>query len=143
MRSFEGPVSNKTKADAKAKRARRFAIRLAPDLGFLCGVLSQIAQRVAAETGAPVPPMVGFLPQLVRRGFQTPYHFALSRDLPSASRPDIQNAYQAIAGYIEPNASDDWTNIRDKLEKAQTQLMFTDLSTDEIEEILVKNIKIT
>src|SRR5690606_2629599 len=43
----EGAVARPTRPDGKAKRARRFALRVAPDFGFLCGVLSQISQKLA------------------------------------------------------------------------------------------------
>ena len=63
--------------------------------------------------------MLQFLPQLVRRGYATPYHFALSRDLPSASRVDIHQAYVNVAQRLQRSAADDWSTIRDKLLVAQ------------------------
>jgi hypothetical protein len=128
----EGVVARATKADTKAKHARRFSIRLAPDLGFLCGVLSQIAQKTSADIGEPFPPMVGFLGQLIRRGYQTPYHFVLSRDLPNASRPDVQNAYEAVVGDLDRQPADDLEVIRHKLNTAQVSLLFTDVNVEEL-----------
>ncbi len=126
----EGEVARPTKRDPKAKRARRFSIRLAPDLGFLCGVLNQIAKRIAQDQGQVPPPMTGFLGQLVRRGFQTPYHFALSREIPNASRPIVQLHYEAVASRLDRRPTDDWEAVREKLAHAEAALAFGDLSMD-------------
>jgi hypothetical protein len=128
----EGVVARATKADVKAKRARRFSMRLAPDLGFLCGVLNQVVQKTSADIGEPSPPMVGFLGQLIRRGYQTPYHFVISRDLPNASRPDVQHAYEAVAGDLDRQPADDLDTIRQKLNTAQASLVFTDFNVEEL-----------
>ncbi|MDN2583881.1 DEAD/DEAH box helicase, partial [Aquibium sp. ELW1220] len=121
----EQNVKRPTKPDRKAKRARRFALRVAPDLGYLCGVLSQVAQRLAAETGSPMPPMVGFLPQLMRYGFPTPYHFALWRDNGRDSRRAMRAAFDKLEGDLNRIWSDDWNAVRDKLETAQMKAMFS------------------
>ena len=68
--------------------------------------------------------MLQFLPQLVRRGYASPYHFALSRDLPLASRVQIHHAYVELAGGLQRSASDDWNVIRDKLLIAQLNFGF-------------------
>jgi superfamily II DNA/RNA helicase len=127
IKGNEGAVSRPTEVDVKAKRARRFSLRLAPDLGFLCGLLNQVAQRAAADAGDSPPPMVGFLGQLVRRGFPTPYHFALSRDVGSVSRPDIQSRYRLIAEYLHRDPADDWPTIREKLTRAQMEFAISEL----------------
>lgn len=126
----EGAVKRPTKADAKAKRARRFALRVASDLGFLCGVLSQIAQKTTAETDVAAPAMVGFLPQLTRHGFETPYHFALSRDGEQSSRSVVRDAFNALEADIQRLPSDDWNAVRTKLEAAQIKSMF---STEDVD----------
>jgi superfamily II DNA/RNA helicase len=121
-------VKQPTRADAKAKHARRFALRLAPDLGFLCGVLAQVATKQEAEAGNAPPPMLQFLPQLVRRGYATPYHFALSRSTPSASRVTVQESYGAVAPHLQRSAADDWNVIQENLRDAQVKLAFNGLS---------------
>lgn len=112
----EGAVKYPTKADKHAKRARRFAIRLAPDIGFLCGVLAQAAQKLNESSGTPVPPMVTFLPQLTRQGFPSPYHFALSRSLETTARPTVAEAFKKVEGKLERSPSDDFEQVRTKLE---------------------------
>ena len=121
----EGIVKRPTVADPKAKRARRFSLRLAPDLGFLCGVMNQVAIKIAEENGAPPPAMIGFLPQLVRRGFATPYHFAIYKDNTIFSRPQVHQGFERLSPHIVPEADDDWAVIRDKVENATAILMFT------------------
>ena len=120
-------VKQATRADAKAKHARRFSLRLAPDLGFLCGVLGQVATKHEAEAGKAPPPMLQFLPQLVRRGFATPYHFALSRSMPSASRVAVQESYGAVVPHLQRSAADDWNAVQEKLREARLKLAFDDL----------------
>ena len=127
----EGPVKRPTAPDRKAKRARRFALRLAPDLGFLCGVLTQVARKIAADRAQPVPPMVEFLPQLVRRGYQTPFHYALSRDSPSDLRVMIHAAYESIQSDLERSPMDTWDIVRNKLSAALIHGLFDDLTGDE------------
>lgn len=123
----EVAVKQPTRADAKAKRARRFSLRLAPDLGFLCGVLGQVSAKHEAEAGKTPPPMLQFLPQLVRRGFATPYHFALGRTMPAASRVTVQESYVAIAPLVQRSPADDWNAIQEKLRDARAKLAFDDL----------------
>ncbi len=124
--AYEIGVKQPSRADAKAKHARRLALRLAPDLGFLCGVVAQVAAKREADEGKMPPPILQFLPQLVRRGYATPYHFALSRDLPSASRVEIHQAFVNVAERLQRSASDDWSAIRDKLLVAQINFTFDD-----------------
>jgi hypothetical protein len=121
-------VKQPTRADARAKHARRFSLRLAPDLGFLCGVLGQVAAKHEAEGGKAPPPMLQFLPQLVRRGYATPYHFALSRDMPAVSRVAVQESYEEISPYLQRSPADDWNAIQDKIRHARVTLAFDDLS---------------
>lgn len=132
----EGTVKRKTLADPKAKRARRFVLRIASDIAFLCGVLSQISQKLAAEVDASPPPMVGFLPQLTRHGLETPYHFALSRDGEEASRSVIREAFARLESEIQRLPTDDWNAVRTKLENAQVKAMFS-IDDDDVQALLL------
>lgn len=133
----EGIVARPTKPDGKAKRARRFALRVAADFGFLCGVLSQISQKLMAESENLVPPMIGFLPQLTRYGYETPYHFALSRDGERMSRKAVQEAFDGLQADIERVPSDDWNAVRTKLEHALIKTMFS-TNSSEFEAMIAK-----
>ena len=126
----ERNVTIPTRLDPKAKRARRFAQRLAPDLGYLCGILAQVAASLHALAGQEPSPMVVALPQLMRKGFQTPYHFALSRSSPRLSRVAIYGEFDAVAGLLTRSPDDDWQTVRDKLSQANIALIFGNLDDD-------------
>jgi hypothetical protein len=121
--AHERGVQRPSIEDPKAKHARRFALRLAPDLGFLFGILAQVAAKRDEDDRKVSPPMLQFLPQLVRRGYATPYHFALSLDAPRASRVEIHRTYLGLAGRLQRSASDEWSTVQDKLRNAQGILL--------------------
>ncbi|TCI00689.1 DEAD/DEAH box helicase [Roseococcus sp. SYP-B2431] len=129
--AHEGVVKRPTKADSRAQRARRFALRLAPDLGFLCGVLVQVADRLAEEPGAPpTRPMVTFLPNLIRHGCRTPYHYLIRRSMETPSRPAVELRFESIAAYLDRQPTDDWTQVRTKVEQAFALEAFREVSKD-------------
>lgn len=123
----EGVVKRATKADSHAKHARRFAIRLAPDIGFLCGVFAQIAQKLSEEAGVLVRPIITFLPQLTRLGFPTAYHYLLSRSLETTARPTVAEAFASIEARLERLPTDGFEQIREKLEAITLANAFDDL----------------
>jgi hypothetical protein len=120
IRAHEGQVKRATPIDPKAKHARRFALRLAPDLSYLAGVLSQVARKLAEEAGSGGVPLAitQSLPQLVRRGFNSPYHLYLDRMMPGLSRRAIEQRFDLAARVIEREPSDDWDTVRHKLDIA-------------------------
>ena len=128
--AYEIGVARPTRIDPKAKHARRFALRLAPDLAFLCGVLAQVAAKREEADGGMVPPMLQFLPQLIRKGYSTPYHLAMARGQPGVSRVEIQRSIADLSGRLQFSATDDWNAIQDKLLRAQLEASFDDLSSD-------------
>lgn len=122
----ERGVKRPTGPDAKAKRGRRFAQRLAPDLGYLCGVLAQVATGVGGPGSEPSP-MVAALPQLTRRGFASPYHLALSRNDQDLSRVAVYALYDELSDDLERSAADDWATVRENITRANVARMFTNL----------------
>ncbi|MCE7030984.1 DEAD/DEAH box helicase [Jiella avicenniae] len=135
----EGVVKRPTRADPHAKHARRFALRLAPDLSFLCGLFVQIAKKLSDEGGVVVRPLITFLPQLTRLGFPTAYHYLLSRRLETTARPTVAEAFASIEGRLERLPTDSFEQIRDKLEAIYLIDGFSsvdDLTDDEIDELL-------
>lgn len=78
----EGNVKRPTSCDSKVKRARRFIIRLIPDLAYLAGCLTQVArgpQLAQDEFGViALPLVVEVLSASVRRGFDNPYMLAFA-----------------------------------------------------------------
>lgn len=68
VHEHEGKVGRKASRSATAQRARRFAIRITPDLGFLCGVLGQVTNHLSKEGDFPSLPVIDMLPLMVRAG---------------------------------------------------------------------------
>jgi hypothetical protein len=130
----EGLVKRPTKPEKRAQRARRFALRLVPDISFLCGVLSQVATRLAEQAGFEGPaPMVTFLPSLVRHGCDTPYHYLIRRSMDFPSRPAVQTRFESIADQLKREAGDDWNLVREKVDRALTANLFENLAAPDVE----------
>ena len=130
IRQHEGNVQRPIRADVKAKHARRFATRLVPDIAFICSVLSEVAAKISADTNKDMPAIINFIPQLIRRGIQTPYHLVLLHNFVEGSRPDIQNAYQAISASIESDSNDNIDAVRAKVDNAQLAALVGDIDFD-------------
>ncbi|HLY90699.1 MAG TPA: DEAD/DEAH box helicase [Acetobacteraceae bacterium] len=108
-----------TRAAAKATHARRFVLRLAPDLNYLAGLLAQIAKVTAQQRGEEPLAFTQMLPQLVKRGFETIYHFRISRDIDDISRQDVAQIYSNISAHLLVDAADNWETVTEKVERAQ------------------------
>ncbi len=133
--AHEGVVRRPTKPDGHARRARRFALRLVPDLGFLCGVLAQVAERLADEPGAPsMAPMVASMPNLIRHGCRTPYHYLIRRSMETPSRPAVELRFESIAADLDRQPGDDWAQVRTKVEQALALELF-DVLPEDLEEL--------
>ncbi len=128
----EAPVKRATKSDGMAKFARRFSNRFASEISFVMSALAQLVTEIELATGTDLAPMPGFLPQLVRFGFPTPYHFAVSRELSTSARIEVQKQYEGISKYIEHDPSDDWDAVRTKVTNAMSLSLFTEISDDDI-----------
>ena len=134
--AHEGKVKRPTRPDRHAQKARRFALRLVPDLSFLCGVLAQVAERLATEPGGTAPPpMVAFLPTLVRHGCQTPYHYVMRRSMEVPSRPAVEKKFAAVGAEIKRLPTDDWGDVRHKVNQAIAIGLF-DWNKDELDALM-------
>ena len=69
-----------------AQRARRFAIRILPDIGFLCSLLGQVFERRELEEGIAVPEIVSMLQRMVKMGDHDRHHAILRQETRSQSR---------------------------------------------------------
>ena len=86
VREHEGKVNQKANRSVTAQRARRFAIRITPDLGFLCGVLGQVAKHLSMEEGSLELSVIDMLPQMVRAGDYDRHHTVLRQTQTVSSR---------------------------------------------------------
>ncbi|WP_353391430.1 DEAD/DEAH box helicase [Ruegeria sp. HU-ET01832] len=69
-----------------AQRARRFAIRILPDIGFVCSLLGQVFERRELEDGTAPPEIVPMLQRLVKVGDHDRHHSILRHETGSKSR---------------------------------------------------------
>lgn len=130
VRKFEGKVKQQAPRYSTAQRARRFAIRIAPDLGFLCGLIGQIAAYKATQTGTTVLPIIDMLPQMVRAGDYDRHHSALRQMTSNASRVETFESHGALRGYFSATASADMDAVRNEVTTA-TILEFANLDDEE------------
>jgi hypothetical protein len=131
IREHEGEVKQQANQSSTAQRARRFAIRIAPDLGFLCGVLGQIAAHKAAEAGEVLLPVIDMLPQMVRSGDYDRHHAALRQTTSNASRVETFEAHSALRGYFKAGALAEMDVVRNEVSTAILLQSFNDLDDKE------------
>ena len=131
IRKYEGEVKQQANQSSTAQRARRFAIRIAPDLGFLCGVLGQIAAHRAAETGEIMPPVIDMLPQMVRAGDYDRHHAALRQSTSNASRVETLETHFALRSHFKAGALAEMEVVRDEVSTAILLQSFNDLDDQE------------
>lgn len=118
VRKYEGKVRQKANQSITAHRARRFAIRIAPDLGFLCGLLGQIAAHKFAEDDGTMPPVIHMLPQMVRAGDYDRHHAALRQMTAAASRVGTFESRFELSLYFAAGPTTDMDAIRNDVKKA-------------------------
>ncbi|PJO49118.1 DEAD/DEAH box helicase [Ochrobactrum sp. MYb29] len=131
IRKHEGDVKQRANQSSTAQRARRFAIRIAPDLGFLCGVLGQIAAYKTAEEGGVSLPVIDMLPQMVRAGDYDRHHTALRQMTTTASRVETFEAHVALRGAFNAGASAEMDLVRDEVTTVMLLQSFTSLEDEE------------
>lgn len=131
IRKHEGDVKQQANQSTKAQRARRFAIRIAPDISFLCGVLGQIAAYRASEQSSPMLPVIEVLPQMVRAGDYDRHHMVLRQMTKIASRVETFEAHISLRGSFKAGASAEIDVVREEVQAAISLQAFTDLDDEE------------
>lgn len=126
IRKNEGEVRQRANKSSTAQRARRFAIRITPDIGFLCGVLGQISAYKTAEQGVSMSPMIDMLPQMVRAGDYDRHHTALRQMTKIASRVGTFEVHIALRGSFRAGASEEMDVVREEINAAIVLQAFTD-----------------
>jgi superfamily II DNA/RNA helicase len=130
IRKNEGDVKQRANKSSTAQRARRFAIRIAPDIGFLCGVLGQISTYKAAEQGVPMPPVIEMLPQMVRAGDYDRHHTALRQATKNASRVGTFEMHITLRDSYRVEASAAMDAVREEVNTAILLQAFTDFNDE-------------
>lgn len=131
VRKHEGQVKQRASRSATAQRARRFAIRIAPDLGFLCGVLGQIVSHKAAADEGPSLPVIEMLAQMVRAGDHDRHHSALRQMKTVSSRVESFKASVALAEHFSAGPSAEMDAVRDEVTTAVMIQSLKDLDEDD------------
>lgn len=132
IRKHEGKVKQQANQSSTAQRARRFAIRIAPDLGFLCGVLGQIVAHKAAEGDDGIKlPVIDMLPQMVRAGDHDRHQAALRQMTTSASRVETFEACVSMREYFKAGPVAEMDAIRNEVTNAMMVQAFADLNEEE------------
>lgn len=131
VRKHEGDVKQQANQSSAAQRARRFAIRIVPDLGFLCGVLGQIVVHKAAEGDGTILPVIDMLPQMVRTGDYDRHQLALRQMTTAASRVETFEACASMRAYFKAGPSSEMDVIRDDVTNAMMIQAFTALDEEE------------
>jgi hypothetical protein len=125
VRKYEGTVKKQASRSSTAQRARRFAIRITPDLGFLCGIVGQIVAHRASQGQGTMLPVIDMLPQMVRAGDYDRHHAAIRLMKTAASRVETFETHLALRGSFKAGASAEMDIVRDEV---TTAILFQTLS---------------
>ncbi|MDD1139180.1 DEAD/DEAH box helicase [Pseudomonas sp. TNT2022 ID233] len=129
VQKHEGQVSRKASRSTTAQRARRFAIRITPDLGFLCGVLGQVANHLSQEADAPEWPIIEMLPQMIRAGDHTRHHAILRQLQAVSSRVKTYKRCEQLSSSFSAGPQSSIEEIRHDITLATLAEAFTDFGT--------------
>ncbi|CAN1576271.1 DEXHc_Ski2 domain containing protein [Paracoccaceae bacterium] len=127
IRQNEGPVRKKASNSTSASRARRFAIRILPDIGFLCGLLAQVSRCLEAETGKSPPPIIELLQSMIKAGDFDRHHYILRQETSSGTRVGSFEDYLSMKDGFAANALADIDMVRHEVTSALAIRMFDDL----------------
>jgi superfamily II DNA/RNA helicase len=131
IRKHEGEVKQQANQSSTAQRARRFAIRIAPDLGFLCGIVGQISAYKSSEEDKAMLPLVDMLPQMVRAGDYNRHHTALRQMTTIASRVETFELYVGLSEFFNIGASAEMEVVREEVTSAMLLQAFKDIDEEE------------
>jgi superfamily II DNA/RNA helicase len=131
IRKHEGEVAQQANRSSTAQRARRFAIRVTPDLGFMCGVVGQIVAHRTREGDGDMLPVVDMLSQMVRAGDHDRHQAALRQMTEAASRVGSFKACLSMSVHFNTNPSAEMDVIRDEVTTAMLLQEFTDLDDED------------
>ncbi|APO82540.1 DEAD/DEAH box helicase [Pseudomonas putida] len=118
IRENEGNVRRQTTKSSTAHHARRFVIRITPDLGFLCGVLSQVAAYLYSDAELSPLEIVDLLPQMVRYGDHDRHHMVLRQNMTDSSRVSTYHAYKRYKSRFNTSSMISFDSVRDEVNEA-------------------------
>lgn len=127
VREHEQPVRQQTSVQQHANRARRFSIRILPDIGFLCSLLSQIVKAQELETGISPSPVIEMLQQMTKAGDFNRHHFCLRKETNNASRVGSYEDLKTIADGFSADASAELEAVQNEVRHALILRSFSSL----------------
>jgi hypothetical protein len=126
IQKHEGNVIRKASRSTTAQRARRFVIRITPDLGFLCGVLGQIANHLSKEQNFPRRPIIEMLPQMIRAGDHDRHHAMLRQRKAVSSRVKTYQHCEQLRSKFTARPQSSIEEVRADVNSAIIMEVFTD-----------------
>jgi len=126
IRDNEVDVKQQTAKSSTAHHARRFAIRITPDLGFLCGVLGQIGAYLYADEELSPLHMIDMLPQMVRNGDHDRHHMALRQNVTESSRVETYQLYERHRSRFTTSSIASFDSVRSEVSDAIIAAAFED-----------------
>lgn len=130
VRENEGEVGRQATQSSIARRARRFAIKIAPDLGFLCGLVTQVMAKQAELGGTSPLPMADMLTQMVRFGDSDAHQAFIRQQMRAPSRVKSFHRAADLRGYFSSDPGVDIETIREEVRTALLADSFDDLEDD-------------
>lgn len=124
IRENEQPVPQQASIRRHANRARRFSIRILPDIGFLCGLLSQIGRVMELEVGIPPSPVIKMLQQMEKSGDFNRHHSCLRRETNSTTRVGSFEELKTMADSFTADASAELETVQNEVRHAVTLRSF-------------------
>lgn len=111
-----------------AQRARRFAIRLLPDIGFLCSLLGQVFERRELDEGHAPPEIVSMLQRMVKMGDHDRHHAILRQEQRSPSRVLSFNDCEEMRGSFSAGAQDPIEAVQAEIRTGLALKAFKDIA---------------
>ena len=110
-------------------KARRFAVRIVPDLGYLFGLPGLLHARAQADEEAPIaaPPPMAQLGRCARLGLNSYEKVAVSQILRAGrlSRRQVHQRYSQIERYIEAGSfGENWDDVVARVRRAMKSELF-------------------
>lgn len=124
VRNNEGQVKSAAPKDRHAKRARRFAIRILPDIGFICSLLSQVGSSLELETAKSPSPIIELLQQMVKAGDFDRHQYCLRLESESNTRVGCFEEYSSLKEKFTVIPDADIETIRQEVSSVYIFQMF-------------------
>lgn len=105
----------------KSLAARKFVLRLLPNLAHLCSSLARIVEMDSGDDSPDVPPSVTTLGRCVRKGLSSVEMYALSEHFRSGSvsRREVHRRFESIKGSLTPaTINESWAEVKGRVERA-------------------------